>query len=35
MLARIAAVRRVPRLFVVPMRYSSNDGSVAQSKEFG
>lgn len=35
MLARLAAVRRVPRLIVVPMRYNSSDGSVAQSKEFG
>ena len=35
MLARLAAVRRVPRLLAVPVRYSSNEGSVAQSKEFG
>jgi hypothetical protein len=35
MLARLAVVRRVPRLFVVPVRYSSGEGSVAQSKEFG
>lgn len=34
MLARLATVRRVPRLLVVPVRYSS-DGSVARSKEFG
>jgi hypothetical protein len=35
MLARFAAVRRVPRLLVVPVRYSSGEGSLAQSKEFG
>jgi hypothetical protein len=35
MLSRLAAVRRVPRLLVVPVRYSSGEGSVAQSKEFG
>jgi hypothetical protein len=35
MLARLVAVRRVPRLLVVPVRYSSGEGSLAQSKDFG
>lgn len=36
MLARFSAVRAVPRLVVVPVRYttSGSEGSVAQSKGF-
>ncbi|KAG6829232.1 hypothetical protein H0H92_005234 [Tricholoma furcatifolium] len=37
MLARISALRTIPRVVVVPVRYQSGptEGSVAKSREFG